>query len=130
MKSKKINYKERLDVIFSEFIRLRDSANGEFRCISCDETKPYEQADCGHYINRQHMATRYHEMNCSAQCRKCNRFLEGNIIKYRKGLLKRYGEEAVDILEALQDTTRQIKEPEYKELIAYYKEKVKYLKNT
>ncbi len=73
--SKKPNLKTKLDRVFSEYIRLRDTAGhskeGYFRCISCGQIKPYSQADCGHYIGRQHMATRYNEINCNAQCRNC-----------------------------------------------------------
>ena len=76
---KKPDLKARLDKEFSLFIRLRDSSGGYFKCISCGQIKPFEQADCGHYINRQHMSTRFDEMNCNAQCRKCNRFMEGNM---------------------------------------------------
>lgn len=77
---KKPDLKAKLDKEFSLFIRLRDAMpNGYFRCISCGQIKPFEQADNGHYINRQHMNTRFDEMNCNAQCRHCNRFMEGNI---------------------------------------------------
>lgn len=125
--AKKINYKDKLDKVFSEFIRLRDSSNGVFKCISCGEVKTFDQSDCGHYINRIHMATRFDERNCNAQCRHCNRFMEGNIPKYRKGLIEKYGKEAVEDIERLQDTTRQIKEVEYKELISHYNSEIKKL---
>lgn len=66
-----MDLKAKLDRVFSEYIRKRDSKDGYFTCISCGRILPYEQADCGHYINRIHMATRYSEVNCNAQCRKC-----------------------------------------------------------
>ena len=119
--SKKIDYKAKLDKVFSLFIRYRDTMpNGYFRCISCGHIKPFEQADCGHYLNRQHMATRFDEMNCNAQCRKCNRFDEGNIQGYRKGLIAKYGEQRVLLLEAKKNTTRKYSDFEYKALIKYY----------
>ena len=68
---KKPNLKAKLDKVFSEYIRKRDTHNGVFKCISCGRILPYEQADCGHYINRKHMSTRFDEMNCNAQCRSC-----------------------------------------------------------
>ena len=56
----KPNLKKKLDVVFSLFIRLRDARkDGTFKCISCGQIKSFDQADCGHYINRQHMSTRY-----------------------------------------------------------------------
>ena len=126
------NYKAKLDKVFSEYIRLRDSKNfgfKAFKCISCGQIKPYAQADNGHYINRQHMATRFSEINCNAQCRKCNRFEEGNMQGYRIGLIQKYGEDKVLILESMKGTINKMGDFEYKELIKYYQAKIKLLKN-
>ena len=125
---KKPDLKAKLDKVFSEYIRKRDTNNGVFRCISCGKILPYEQADCGHYINRQHMSTRFDEMNCNAQCRKCNRFEEGNIQGYRLGLVSKYGEQKVLLLESKKNTTKKFSDFEYKELIKYYTLLVKKLK--
>lgn len=119
---KKPDLVAKLDKVFSRYIRLRDCMpNGYFRCISCNEIKPFEQADCGHYINRQHMSTRFDEMNCNAQCRKCNRFMEGNMSGYRRGLVAKYGEQRVLLLESKKNQTRKYSDFEYAELIKYYK---------
>ena len=118
---KKPDLKARLDKEFSLYIRLRDSSGGYFKCISCGQIKPFEQADCGHYINRQHMSTRFDEMNCNAQCRKCNRFMEGNMSGYRRGLVAKYGEQRVLLLESKKNQTRKYSDFEYAELIKYYK---------
>ena len=130
-KMKKPNLKAKLDRVFSEYIRLRDTAghtkDGFFKCISCGQIKPYSQADCGHYIGRQHMATRFNELNCWAQCRKCNRFEEGRKADYRRNLVDRIGEDKVLLLEASQRNTAKISDFEYEEMIKYYKEKIKNL---
>ena len=128
-KMKKPNLKAKLDRVFSEYIRLRDTAghtkDGYFRCISCGQIKPYSQADCGHYIGRQHMATRFNELNCWAQCRKCNRFEEGRKADYRRNLVDRIGEDKVLLLEASQRNTAKISDFEYEELIKFYQQKIK-----
>lgn len=65
---------KKLDRVFSEYIRLRDSkpyGYKYFRCISCGMVKPYEQMDCGHFIGRTHMATRFDEKNCNGECKSC-----------------------------------------------------------
>ena len=124
---RKPNLKAKLDRVFSEFIRKRDSNNGYFKCISCGQIKPYNQADCGHYINRQHMSTRFHEMNCNAQCRSCNRFDEGNIQGYRKGLIAKYGERLVNILELKKHQSRSYSDFEYAALIKHYQSEIKKL---
>lgn len=126
---KKPNLIKKLDKIFSLFIRYRDTMpNGYFQCISCGQIKPFEQADCGHYINRQHMNTRFDEMNCNAQCRHCNRFMEGNIQDYRRRLVSRYGERSVLLLEAKKNVFKQFTDFELEERITYYKKEAKKLK--
>lgn len=118
--------KKKLDNVFSQYIRLRDMLPNTtvFRCISCGLIKPITQADCGHYINRQHMSTRFSEINCNAQCRSCNRFDEGNIQGYRRGLVSKYGETKVVILESQKYETRKYTAFEYTALIAHYKSEV------
>lgn len=127
--AKKANLKARLDVVFSQYIRLRDARkDGTFRCISCNRVLPFDQADCGHYINRQHMSTRYSEINCNAQCRSCNRFDEGNMQGYRRGLIAKYGESVVLLLESMKNKVNKISDFEYRAMIDYYKKEVKRLK--
>ena len=64
--------RDRLDTVFSKYIRLRDAMpSGTFRCISCGKIKTLDQADCGHYFSRTHMSTRFDEDNCNAECRYC-----------------------------------------------------------
>lgn len=129
MKRKSNSLMNKLDTVFSEFIRLRDSRDdGTFVCISCGRLLPYEQADCGHYINRKHMSTRFSEKNCNAQCRSCNRFDEGNIQGYRRGLVAKYGEQAVILLEASKNRINKIAEFEYQAMIDHYRKEVKRLK--
>ena len=125
----KTNLKEKLDRVFSQYIRLRDIIGNPpcFQCISCGRILPINQADCGHYINRQHMSTRYSEMNCNAQCRSCNRFDEGNMQGYRSHLVWKYGENRVLLLEAQKYEMRKYSDFEYEALIGHYKKEVKRL---
>ena len=124
---KKPNYKAKLDRIFSIYIRKRDTIGGYGVCISCGKVIMFDTCDCGHYINRQHMSTRFDEHNCNAQCRKCNRFDEGNIQGYRKGLIKKIGLEAVELLEIKKFNKAKYTEFEYKILIQEYQQKIKNL---
>lgn len=118
--------KKKLDSVFSKYIRLRDMLPGTtvFKCISCGNIYEISNADCGHYINRQHMATRFSEVNCNAQCRKCNRFDEGNMSGYRNGLLRKYGENRTVILESSKNEIRKYSEFEYEALIEHYKNEI------
>lgn len=119
----------KLDRVFSEFIRLRDAnANGYVRCISCGKINHWKEVDCGHYVNRKHLSTRWHEKNCNAQCRACNRFDEGNMLGYTKGLVKKYGPSVLDELDMLKHQVSKLSDFEGKLLIKHYQDKVKELK--
>jgi hypothetical protein len=123
-RSKKIT---KLDDIFSKFIRKRDCGDKEGRCISCNKPITFATCDAGHYINRKHMATRFDEKNVNAQCISCNRFDEGNIQGYRRGLIVKYGEKETDMLEIKKHNECHLSEVELDLLIAFYKQKLKQL---
>ena len=86
---------------FNQYIRERDR---EKPCVSCGALQGVVVRggafDAGHYRSRgsaPHLA--FHTHNCHAQCVKCNRFLGGNIVEYRKELLLRIGIEKLEMLE-------------------------------
>lgn len=121
----------KLDKVFSEYIRLRDSkpyAFKYFRCISCNQIKPYEQMDCGHFIGRTHMATRFDEENCHGECRMCNRFSADHMIYYQRNLERLIGRERVDLLVARGKATKKWTAWELEILIRHYTEEVKRFK--
>lgn len=113
-----------LDKHFSIFIRTRDSKffDGKaFVCPSCDQIKPYEQADCGHYVGRQHYATRWEPKNCMTQCRFCNRFNEGEKGQFRITLVKLHGEDEISRMEGMRRMGRKPKPFECVEILARIK---------
>lgn len=88
---------KKAQTVFNKHIRCRDK---DFGCVSCNG--PVEQA--GHYFSQGHYsALRFDEMNTNGQCVRCNMYLSGNLIKYRQGLVKRYGSKAVEMLEQRAD---------------------------
>ena len=123
-----MNYKDKLDRIFSQYIRLRDAdQNGYIRCISCGKIVFWKEADNGHFINRKHMSLRFSETNCNAQCRSCNRFDEGNMTGYNLRMIKKYGQQTVDLLIISKNKANKISNIEYKILIKHYQQEVKRL---
>lgn len=106
--------KDRLDKVFSIYVRRRDVDKG---CISCGQALRFDYCDAGHYIPRTHTATRWNVYNVNAQCYTCNRLLDGNIAAYRQGLIKRYGIEVVERLEKLKHTTVKVSNRDIKQLI-------------
>lgn len=118
-----------LDRVFSEYVRLRDAdKSGYVRCISCGKIIHWKESDCGHYVNRKHLSTRWNERNCNGQCRACNRFDEGNMLGYTKGLVRKYGDGILNELDMLKHQESRMSEFEGKLLIKHYKDKVKDLK--
>ncbi len=71
------------------------------------------------------MSLRFSELNCNAQCRHCNRFQEGNIQDYRKGLIRKIGEQKVLLLEAQKNITNKISNFELDILTKHYKEETR-----
>lgn len=108
--------------IFNAFIRARDHDKG---CISCGA----EVQEAGHYFSQgHHSALRYNEVNTNGQCCRCNKFLHGNLIHYRNGLINRYGEPRVLHLES--SARRSVKKwsrVELEAIIDFYKEEIKKL---
>ena len=118
----------KLDRVFSEYIRLRDSKPYEgryFRCISCGQVKPFYEGDCGHFIPRTNMATRFDENNCHMECTMCNRADVYHMVGYRKNLEKKIGEEGVEELLRKKHTIVKLSKSDIEDKIKYYKGKIK-----
>lgn len=92
----------KLDHVFSARIRGRDAPSGMGRCISCDD---WAKLQAGHFIKRQHRATRWNEFNVHGQCARCNHFLHGNDGAYCMALVRWYGKSKVEELLALKHKT-------------------------
>lgn len=88
---------------FNRYIRARDFGKP---CISCGATPTDDglitgsRIDAGHYRSTGACPElRFEVENCHAQCVKCNRYLSGNAVDYRIGLIQRIGEDKVNWLE-------------------------------
>ena len=88
-------------VAFNAYVRERDFG---LPCVSC--RLPPRQVfggavDCGHYRSTgsasQH---RFNLKNCAAQCVKCNRYLGSNTVEMRKGMIARFGLDAIEAIES------------------------------
>ena len=113
--------KKILDKYFSIYIRQRD--NGI--CFTCGSKKEWKYQQCGHFISRSHNATRYDETNSHCQDARCNIFLYGNLLEYRRRIIKKYGKGYDEILEKRARTTYQFSTKELLKKIEFYKAKVK-----
>ena len=87
---------------FNKFIRARDQLAGH-HCISSGRPLDWSgnNVDAGHYRSTgsaPHL--RFCEANCHAQSKHDNRYLSGNAVDYRIGLIARIGLAEVEALEA------------------------------
>ena len=59
--------KAKLDSIFSTYIRLKGSnEEGWGECFTCGRLRHYKEVDCGHFITRAKLNTRWDEMNVAS----------------------------------------------------------------
>ena len=110
------NLKKKAQDVFNKWIRERDKDSG---CISCGAIG----SQAGHYFSSGHYSSlTVSEINVNLQCTRCNMFLHGNLIHYRQGLIKKYGEKKIIQLE--EDSRYGIKKysrQELEEIIMKYK---------
>ena len=120
-------------VVFNEFIRLRDAAHP---CISCDSVSTDDglitgsRWDAGHYRSVGACPElRFEPLNVHRQCVRCNRNLSGNAVEYRIRLVQRIGAEKLDWLEGPHEAQRYTVE-ELKAIKAKYRAMTRELKRT
>jgi len=116
--------KKKLDAVFSKYIRWRDKGV----CFTCGHTNDPKKMQCGHFVPRQYLATRYDEKNCHCQCFACNMFYGGQPSVYATKLEKVYGRGTVAKLEKLR--TKIVKDFPYEEKIKHYERLVKAQNNS
>lgn len=113
------------DTWFSRYIRLRDAmeSNGVLvvKCCTCGAIREAKRVDCGHYVKRQHKATRWHENNCLSQCKRCNSFEQGEPETMAKEIDRRFGQGTA---EHLKEISRQITKSNETLIADHYREKV------
>lgn len=122
----KLNLTKKLDKVFSAYIRLRDAMpSGYFKCISCGQIKPFEQADCGHFFSRKNMSVRFDEDDCHAECRGCNRFSSDHLIDYQANLIRKIGMQRFELLSAKAHQAKHWSDFELEAMIKHYTAEVK-----
>ena len=116
------------DRAFCAWVRARDAG---LPCICCGETAKSSSLtggewDAGHYRSRgaaSHL--RYHEDNCHAQLKQCNR-RGWDLASYRANLIGRIGLEAVEALEQ-DNRTHKWTRDELREIRDTYRQKLREL---
>ena len=115
------DYLKLFQTVFNTYIRTRDK---ELPCVSCGKNNE-KQFHAGHYRSVGSCPElRFEELNVWRQCATCNTYLHGNLIEYRKELIKRIGVDQVEWLEGPQPSNK-LMIPEIKSKILDYKLKIK-----
>ena len=117
-KPKEKTLRNKLDILFSLYVRQKDSIDGYIQCY-CGARIPWKDSDASHYIVRRHLATRYSERNVHPSCRRCNRFQGGNLSAYALYLESTYGPGILQELEREKQKT--VRYFPYQELIEKYR---------
>jgi hypothetical protein len=111
-------------IVFNQYIRLRDSGNV---CISCRQ--PPKKENAGHYWNTHyHQAVRFDEDNVHLQCEHCNNSKHGDLANYQIYLIEKIGKERFDALQERAKKTRNYTRDEVQDVISRYKAKIKEIK--
>lgn len=81
---------KKLDAVFSQYIRLKNSVDGYATCFTCGKKDHWKKLQNGHFQSRKHYATRWDEQNCQVQCAGCNVFRYGEQFLFAKYLDERF----------------------------------------
>jgi len=116
---------EKLDDIFSKYIRLRDcDSEWIVICPLCWAKKHRKESQNMHFISRWVLKYRFDEDNCHAWCMRCNVILNWNYMRYTRRMIEMYGIKKVD--EMMNDkSVYSIKTYELEEMIDNYEKLVK-----
>ena len=121
--------REKLDKIFSEYIRLKAATEDGFvTCYTCGVKKHWKQMHAGHFQTRAKYSTRFDPMNVKPQCVKCNIFNHGEQYTFALKLDEEYGKGTAERIRRASEATARTTEGYYQELIDTYQELVKRLK--
>lgn len=110
------NLKEACDTVFSLYIRfVRDK---DKPCITC--WRFYEEYDNWHFQVRQHMNTRYSELNTAKQCKGCNKWQLGEQVIFGRRIDETHWQGTSEALEIYARQVSNIKQAELLEIYQKY----------
>lgn len=107
---------KKLDAVFSIYIRRRFAVNDIAKCVTCGKEDHWKSLQCGHFMSRKHMSTRWNEDNCQVQCAGCNVFRYGEQYKFSLYL----GNNLAEQLHIKSKEVCKFTEVELQELIQHY----------
>ncbi len=118
--------KVKLDKALSDYVRKSNADEfGQVNCFTCTARKNWKLVDCGHFITRSKMSTRWlykpeeGMVNMMPQCKQCN-LTGGQQYLFAKRLDVIYGEGTADKILRKSNETTKFSIAELQEMTAYY----------
>ncbi len=114
---------KKLDNVFSQYIRLSNSKNGNCTCITCGKVGDWKNGgmQAGHFMSRKHYSTRWDERNVKPQCVGCNMFKAGEQYKFSLKLGQQLSKELLEESRKI----RKFTSDELEEMIKHYSNELK-----
>ena len=112
---------KKLDTIFSQYIRLKNSVNEKATCFTCGKVDYWKKLQNGHFQSRKHYSTRWDEVNCQVQCAGCNVFKYGEQYKFSVNLDAKYGQGTAEDLSIKAQQIIKLSNFEIEDMIKKYK---------
>ena len=111
-------WKKLADTWFSRMIRLQGAdSNGMCKCISCEKLVHIKKIQCGHFVSRRKLSTRFLKENCFPQCYACNVGQNGNYASFARQLQETYGSEIIKELDEKSKKLQKMSAVDYLEII-------------
>jgi len=114
-----------LDRVVSRYVRLAAmDKEHKIQCYTCSSRKAWTVMQCGHFIARAHLSTRWALQNLKPQCPTCNVTLHGNIDEYKL----RLEQEHKGITDYLYEQSKEVSKPsrdELKQLLFDFQQKLR-----
>lgn len=110
---------------FQKHVRLSSiGPDGKLTCCSCGRREyPSKAFHAGHWIGRSSGATLFDPRNCHPQCAECNIYGRADVKpKYDAFMRRKYGQDVMDELIRLSNTSKQWTREELAEMYVSYLE--------
>ena len=110
---------------------------GQCVCVTCGKLLPWKdngascgRLDTGHFLAGRTASILFEETNAHPQCVHCNQHLSGNQANYEIWMRAVYGQEEIDRLRRLKNTTRKFTHEEVVDLKIQYAARLKAAEET
>ena len=89
-------------VLLQKLVRLKAAdSNGYVKCVTCPDVDHWKNMQGGHFISRNHTATKLMEENIHPQCKGCNAFRMKDslcVLTYEEYMIDMYGHDEVEAM--------------------------------